>query len=76
MVLALFVPVVRTFTPVLAGAARMPHGTFATYNIIRGVLWGTGVTVFGYFLDHLAFVRSNMESVLVAIAAVSFIPSS
>jgi membrane-associated protein len=74
VVLARFVPVVRTFTPVLAGASRMNYRTFLTYNVIGGIAWGTGVTVAGYFLGQIGFVRSNVEFILIAIVAVSFIP--
>ncbi|GIF47287.1 membrane-associated protein [Asanoa ferruginea] len=74
VVLARFVPIVRTFTPVVAGAGRMSYRTFVTYNVIGGIAWGTGVTVAGYFLGQIGFVRSNVELILIAIVAVSFIP--
>ncbi|GAA1868551.1 DedA family protein [Asanoa iriomotensis] len=74
VVLARFVPIVRTFTPVVAGAGRMHYRTFVTYNVVGGIAWGTGVTVAGYFLGQIGFVRSNVELILVAIVAVSFVP--
>jgi membrane-associated protein len=74
IVLARFVPIVRTFTPIVAGAGHMPYLTFLTYNVIGGTLWGCGVTVAGYFLGQVAFVRSNIELILVGIVAVSVVP--
>jgi membrane-associated protein len=74
IVLARFVPVVRTFTPVMAGVGRMHYRTFVTYNIIGGVLWGAGVTLAGYFLGEVDVVRNNIELVAIAIVAVSLVP--
>ena len=74
IVLARFVPVVRTFTPIVAGASRMHYRTFAAFNAVGGVLWGTSVTVLGYFLGHIPFVGSHIELILVAIVAISFAP--
>ncbi|RKN14066.1 DedA family protein [Micromonospora musae] len=74
IVLARFVPIVRTFTPIVAGVSRMNYRTFVTYNIIGGVLWGTGVTVLGYFLGQIPFVKENIELILIAIVAISVIP--
>ncbi|WP_312875575.1 DedA family protein [Allocatelliglobosispora scoriae] len=74
IILARFVPLVRTFTPVIAGASSMHYRTFLTYNIIGGIAWGTGVTVLGYFLGQAPFVRNNIEYIFVGIVAVSFIP--
>ncbi|MFC3503629.1 DedA family protein [Micromonospora krabiensis] len=74
IVLARFVPIVRTFTPIVAGVSRMNYRTFVIYNIIGGVLWGTGVTVLGYFLGQIPFVKANIEFILIAIVAISVIP--
>ncbi|KAB1915595.1 DedA family protein [Micromonospora sp. AMSO31t] len=74
IVLARFVPVVRTFTPVIAGVSRMHYRTFVTYNVLGGLLWGTGVTVLGYFLGQISFVKSNIEFILIAIVLVSVLP--
>ena len=74
IVLARFVPIVRTFAPVVAGVARMRYRTFLTYNIVGGVLWGVGVTTLGYFLGQVDFVKANIEFVLLAIVGVSLIP--
>jgi membrane-associated protein len=74
IVLARFVPVVRTFAPVMAGVGAMRYRTFLFYNVIGGVAWGCGVTTLGYFLGQLDFVRLNIEYIIVAIVLVSFIP--
>lgn len=74
IVLARFVPIVRTFTPIVAGVALMPYRTFVLFNLIGGVLWGVGVTVLGFYLGQFGFVRSNIELILVAVVAMSFVP--
>lgn len=74
IVLARFVPIVRTFTPIVAGVSRMNYRTFVIYNVIGGVLWGTGVTVLGYFLGQIPFVKANIEMILIGIVLVSVVP--
>ena len=74
IVLARFVPIVRTFTPIVAGASHMHYRTFLIYNIIGGALWGCGVTIAGYFLGQIGFVRSNIELILIGIVVVSVVP--
>ncbi|MBU2667994.1 VTT domain-containing protein [Actinoplanes bogorensis] len=74
IVLARFVPIVRTFTPIVAGAGRMHYRTFVLFNVIGGVLWGCGVTIAGYFLGQIAFVKDHIELILIGIVVVSLIP--
>ncbi|GAB3844049.1 hypothetical protein GCM10029963_20050 [Micromonospora andamanensis] len=74
IVLARFVPIVRTFTPIVAGVSRMNYRTFVVYNVVGGVLWGTGVTVLGYFLGQIPFVKANIEYILIGIVAISVLP--
>jgi membrane-associated protein len=74
IVLARFVPIVRTFTPVVAGASRMHYRKFLVYNVVGATLWGCGVTVLGYFLGQVAFVRSHIELILIGIVVVSVGP--
>jgi membrane-associated protein len=74
ILLARFVPIVRTFTPIVAGASGMHYRTFVFYNIAGGVLWSCGVTIVGYFLGQVAFVRSNIELILIGIVVVSVLP--
>jgi membrane-associated protein len=74
LILARFVPVVRTFTPIVAGAVRMHYRTFVRYNGIGAVRWAGGVTTLGYFLGQVAFVRDHIELILIGIVAVSVVP--
>jgi membrane-associated protein len=74
IVLARFVPIVRTFITVMAGAGRMDYRKYTLYTLIGGVLWGTGVTVLGFFLGQVPFVRDHIEVMILAIVAVSVLP--
>jgi membrane-associated protein len=74
LVLARFVPIVRTFTPIIAGVSRMDYRLFVTYNVIGGTLWGAGVTVLGALLGQIDFVNHNIELILVLIVLISVIP--
>ncbi|GAA1568087.1 hypothetical protein GCM10009827_107240 [Dactylosporangium maewongense] len=74
IVLARFVPIVRTFTPIVAGASRMHYRTFIVYNVLGGILWSCGVTVLGYFLGQVTFVKDNIELILIGIVVVSVAP--
>ncbi|MER6129771.1 VTT domain-containing protein [Streptomyces sp. NPDC001795] len=74
LVLARFVPVVRTFTPIVAGVSGMKYRSFLTFNVIGGVLWGAGVTLLGSWLGNVAFVHKNIEAILILIVFVSVIP--
>ncbi|MFJ4617292.1 DedA family protein [Streptomyces sp. NPDC088812] len=74
IVLARFVPIVRTFAPIVAGAGRMKYRTFLSYNVIGGVAWGTGVTLAGYWLGQIEVIRTNVEAILVLIVVVSVVP--
>ncbi|MFD7880697.1 DedA family protein [Streptomyces sp. NPDC059766] len=74
LVLARFVPIVRTFTPIIAGVSGMKYRSFLTYNVIGGVLWGAGVTLLGSWLGNIAFVNKNIEAILILIVLVSVVP--
>ncbi|KUL25603.1 DedA family protein [Actinoplanes awajinensis] len=74
LVLARFVPVVRTFTPIVAGTLHMRYRTFTIFNVVGGALWGSGVTVLGYLLGQVPLVRGHIELILVAIVVVSTVP--
>ncbi|MFD4316805.1 DedA family protein [Streptomyces sp. NPDC058548] len=74
LILARFVPIVRTFTPIIAGVSRMNYRLFITYNIIGGVLWGAGVTLLGASLGKIEFVHQHIEMILVGIVLISVVP--
>jgi len=74
IVLARFVPVVRTFAPIVAGVGKMNYRTFVLYNIIGGIVWGGGVTTLGYFLGEVDFVKENIEIASLAIVVLSIAP--
>ncbi len=74
LVMGRFVPFVRTFITMVAGAAGMSFRTFITWTGIGAVLWAAGVTLLGYFLGRIDFIKDNIDAVLVAIVLVSVIP--
>ncbi|WP_406838251.1 DedA family protein [Streptomyces sp. AHU1] len=74
LVLARFVPIVRTFTPIIAGVSGMRYRPFLTFNIIGGVLWGAGVTLLGSWLGKIEFVNKHIELILILIVLVSVVP--
>jgi len=74
IVLARFVPIVRTFITAMAGAARMRYRQFAIYTVVGGVLWGFGVTLLGYYLGNIAFIKNNIEYILIAVVLLSVVP--
>jgi membrane-associated protein len=74
LILARFVPIVRTFVTLVAGVGRMDFRKFIAYTAIGGVLWACGVTILGYYLGNIPFVRENIEAVLILIVVVSIIP--
>ena len=74
IVLARFVPVVRTFAPVVAGVSNMRYRTFVTFNLVGGLLWAIGVTLLGYFLGQVDFIEENLELAILAIVAISVLP--
>lgn len=75
IVFARFVPIVRTFAPILAGVAEMRYRTFFTYNVVGAILWGAGVTFAGYFLGRqVPGADKYFTSIIVAIIFATFIP--
>jgi len=74
IIVARFVPFVRTYAPVVAGVARMRYRTFVSFNVIGALAWGVGVTMLGFFLGQIEFVRTNIEIILVGIVGLSLVP--
>lgn len=74
IVLARFVPIVRTFITAVAGVARMDFRVYLTYSAVGGVIWASGMTLAGYFLGGFEVVKDNIELVLILVVLVSAIP--
>ena len=74
IVIARFVPVVRTFAPVIAGVGEMEYKTFVRYNIVGGISWGAGIPLLGFFLGKIDLVKNNIEAAILAIVLVSLLP--
>jgi membrane-associated protein len=74
IVLARFVPIVRTFITVAAGVGKMDLRRYMLYTSVGGVVWATGVTLLGYFLGQFDFVHDHIEAMLVLIVLVSVLP--
>ena len=75
IILARFVPIVRTFTPVLAGVSYMRYPVFLAFDIVGGILWGAGVTLLGYFLGNVPFVKAHLELMILLIVFLSVLPA-
>ena len=74
IVLARFVPIVRTFITLAAGVGKMSFARFATYSAIGAVLWGTGITLLGYWLGQATFIKENIDLIALVIVALSLVP--
>src|SRR5690606_11805916 len=74
IVIARFVPIVRTLAPFVAGVGRMNYGIFITYNIVGAILWVVGVTLIGYFLGNIPIVKDNFSKAVLLIIFVSLLP--
>lgn len=74
LVLARFVPIVRTFAPLSAGVAHYSYKSFTLWNITGAVLWATSVTLLGSWLGHFEFVSKNIDAIAIIIVAASVLP--
>ena len=74
IIIARFVPIVRTFAPFVAGIGEMSYGKFIRFNIIGGIAWVVGLTLLGYFFGGLEFVQKNFETVIFGIIGLSILP--
>lgn len=74
IILARFVPIVRTFAPFVAGIGRMSFGRFVGFSIGGGVLWVVLLTLAGFYLNHIPFIRTHFQLVVLAIVFISVVP--
>jgi membrane-associated protein len=74
IVMARFVPIVRTFITAMAGMGGMNFRRFITFSAIGGVIWAGGIAILGYFLGNIEFVKKNIELILLLVIFVSVIP--
>lgn len=74
IILARFMPIVRTFVPVVAGVAQMSYRRFASFNVVGGAAWVSSMTVAGYFLGQFEFVKKNIEAIIIGIIVLSVMP--
>lgn len=74
IVIARFVPIVRTLAPFVAGIGRMNYTTFLTYNVVGGIVWVVGITLAGYFLGNIPIIKDNFSKVVLIIVVLSVLP--
>lgn len=74
IVIARFVPIVRTLAPFVAGIGKMNYKTFITYNVIGAMLWVIGITLAGYFLGNIPLIKDNFSKVVLGIIFISVLP--
>jgi membrane-associated protein len=75
IILARFMPVVRTFVPVVAGIGKMPYRRFASFNVVGGAAWVLSMTVGGYFLGQFEVVKKHIELIVIGIVVLSVLPA-
>ncbi|WP_336790889.1 MULTISPECIES: DedA family protein [Gordonia] len=74
ILLARFVPIVRTLAPIVAGAARMKFAVFSLYNVVGAIIWGAGITLLGYWLGQFEIVQKLIEPIFILIVLISVLP--
>jgi membrane-associated protein len=74
IILARFVPIVRTFTPFVAGIAEMKYRTFLLFDLLGGFIWIFSLTIAGYLLGHFEIIRQNIQTVALVIVFISILP--
>ncbi|MBM3395017.1 MAG: DedA family protein [Betaproteobacteria bacterium] len=74
LIIARFVPIVRTYAPFVAGVGRMPMSRFVAFNVVGGVVWVTSLTYAGYWFGNLPWVKENLTLVIIGIILLSLMP--
>jgi membrane-associated protein len=74
IIIARFVPIVRTFAPFVAGVGAMTYLRFLAYNIAGGILWISSITLAGYYFGNIPVVKNNFTIVIIAIVFISILP--
>jgi membrane protein DedA with SNARE-associated domain len=76
VLLARFVPIVRTFVPAVAGVGQMPRRSFTTYNLVGAALWSVGIVLAGILFGGIAFIAAHIELITIGLAGLSVIPGA
>jgi membrane-associated protein len=74
IIMARFVPIVRTFAPFVAGISKMNYSRFITYNVVGGIVWVAGLVLAGYYLGEFEIIKKNLEKVILLLIFISVIP--
>jgi membrane-associated protein len=74
IIIARFIPIIRTFAPFVAGIGSMTYRKFLSYNVVGGILWIFSLTLAGYFFGNIPVVRNNFSLVIMAIVVISIMP--
>lgn len=74
IIMARFMPIIRTLAPFVAGVGKMRYGTFLVYNMIGAILWVVSLTLLGYFLGNIPIVRDSFDKVILIIIFISILP--